>query len=296
MNIAVKPLIAYGWLRVLLFLALWMAIAFLADLGASFFIALIWPVSPVENVTNIQTLFRFLVAALATTLVVFIFRKWIDRKDFTSLGFQFKSYQTDAWIGFFTAPAAIGLGTLILIVLKYLHFSSIDFNLASLFIHLLLMLVIAWSEELVVRGYMLNNLLQSFNKWVALSITAVFFALLHLANPEVTVLSVLNILVAGFLLGINYIYTRNLWFGIFFHFSWNFFQGPVFGYEVSGLPFKGIFQQIATGPYLWTGGPFGFEGSLLCVLLLLAATIVFNHFFLNRTPRLQQQAIEEQAL
>jgi hypothetical protein len=83
-----------------------------------------------------------------------------------------------------------------------------------------------------------------------------------------------------------------LWFGIFFHFSWNFFQGPVFGYEVSGLGLESIIQQTLMGPTIFTGGPFGFEGSLLCPVLLLLATTFFAYLFNKRyaQPALTKQA------
>ncbi len=73
------------------------------------------------------------------------------------------------------------------------------------------------------------------NKWVALLITSVLFALFHEANPDVSVFAIINILFAGILIGLNYIFTKNLWFGICFHFAWDYFQGPVLGYEVSGV-------------------------------------------------------------
>ena len=79
-------------------------------------------------------------------------------------------------------------------------------------------------------------------------------------------------------------YTKNLWFGLMLHFSWNFFQGPVYGFEVSGIKFSGIFQQSISGPDLWTGGVFGFEGSFLCSLLMLLAVIMTGFFFNKKYP------------
>jgi uncharacterized protein len=122
---------------------------------------------------------------------------------------------------------------------------------------------VAVSEETVFRGYILNNLAQSVNKWVALGISALLFALFHAGNPGITQLALLNLFLAGLLLGLNYLYTQNLWFAIMFHFSWNFFLGPVLGYEVSGLPLNSLLQQSIQGPDWITGGEFGLEGSVL---------------------------------
>ena len=76
------------------------------------------------------------------------------------------------------------------------------------------------------------------------------------------------------LLGINYIYTKNLWFGILLHFSWNFFQGPLLGFEVSGLPLQSLLQHDIQGSELLTGGKFGFEGSLVATVLLTMAIVI----------------------
>jgi membrane protease YdiL (CAAX protease family) len=95
----------------------------------------------------------------------------------------------------------------------------------------------------------------------------------HLGNLHIDVIAVVNLLAGGFLLGINYIYTRNLWFSILFHFSWNFCQGSVLGYEVSGLGFQSLLQMEKNGNTLLTGGQFGFEGSVIATILLVIAIL-----------------------
>jgi membrane protease YdiL (CAAX protease family) len=196
-----------------------------------------------------------------------------------SLGFDWKGYQNEALLGFFTGPAILGIGTIVLVVMGYLTFIGTNFDPLPLLIEFLLLIMVAFIEELMFRGYLLHNLLQSLNKWIALLISALVFGVFHAANPDVSPLAVINVFVAGCLLGINYIYTRNLWFGIFFHFSWNFFQGPVQGYDVSGLELQSILQQTLSGNELFTGGQFGFEGSVLCPILLVLATAYFAYLF-----------------
>jgi energy-coupling factor transporter transmembrane protein EcfT len=149
-------------------------------------------------------------------------------------------------------------------------------------VEVLFLVAVALIEELMFRGYLLNNLMHSLNKWLALLITAILFTLAHTDNPGVTILPVLNVFVAGVLLGINYIYTKNLWFSIFFHFIWNVFQGPVLGYDVSGIELQSLLQQNMEGPALLTGGAFGFEGSILCLALILLFTAWFAYAFSKR--------------
>jgi membrane protease YdiL (CAAX protease family) len=148
-----------------------------------------------------------------------------------------------------------------------------------MFIAVVLMGLIALAEEMVFRGYILNNLMQSMHPWAALACSAVIFAVAHGSNPGITSIATVNLVLAGLLLGINYVYTRNLWFAILFHFSWNFFQGPVLGYEVSGLPLQSVLQPGLNGPWWLTGSPFGFEGSFIATCLLMLSLLVLHSVY-----------------
>lgn len=79
----------------------------------------------------------------------------------------------------------------------------------------------------------------------------------------------INILLAGLLLGFMYIYTRNLWFPISLHLFWNWLQGPVLGFEVSGADFdKTLLTLNLPTKSILNGGDFGFEGSIICTALI----------------------------
>jgi membrane protease YdiL (CAAX protease family) len=121
--------------------------------------------------------------------------------------------------------------------------------------------------------------MQSMPPAIGLMISAFLFALVHLNNPGIGILPLVNLFAAGLMLGINYIYTQNLWFGIFLHFGWNFLQGPILGYPVSGISVSSIVQQSATGPSFITGGSFGFEGSAIGLVLILAVTFWVSHMY-----------------
>jgi membrane protease YdiL (CAAX protease family) len=276
------PLIKQGWLRALLYFICISVITYVFTISASYFINQ----SPAgtekgdENVLQFGLMYSLM--GLLIFLFTWIFRKKIDRRSFESLGFTWKGYNIEAGLGLFTALAILGIGSVVLVSAGYLSFTGSEFDSLPLLVEVLIMIVVAFVEELLFRGYLLNNLLQSMNRWVALIISAALFSFFHGSNPDVTVFAIINIFLAGILLGLNYIFTQNLWFSIIFHFAWNYFQGPVLGYDVSGLKLTTLLQQSVTGPQLWTGGLFGFEGSLLCPLLILAAIIVFFFAFARR--------------
>jgi membrane protease YdiL (CAAX protease family) len=162
----------------------------------------------------------------------------------------------------------------------HLQWVDITPDPTTLFISLGMVVLIAFSEELVFRGYVLSNLLESFsNKWIALLLSALCFAIFHFSGPGINALAFANLFLAGVLLGINYIYTRNLWFSMSLHLSWNFFQGPLLGSHVSGLSLPTLLQTEMKGDWLITGGEFGLEGSVLNTALSLIAILILAMAF-----------------
>lgn len=282
MSATQKPLIKQGWLRALIYFVSVSLIVYAFQISGSFIMDQFKSGTETGNNSVLDFGIFYSIMGIVITLATWVMRKFVDRKSLKSLGFTWKGYSNEAGLGFFAALALLGIGSIILIAVGYLSFITASFDLAPLLLEIVIMIVISFVEELLFRGYLLNNLLQSINKWGALSISAALFSLFHGSNPDVTGFAIINIFLAGILLGLNYIFTKSLWFGIFFHFAWNYFQGPVFGYKVSGLKLTSLLQQSISGPEAWTGGPFGFEGSLLCPILFIASILFFSYAFLKR--------------
>jgi membrane protease YdiL (CAAX protease family) len=221
----------------------------------------------------------------ATFFVVWIFREKVDRKSFLSIGFQMKNFVKDVSLGLMLGIAIMALGFGVLLVLGEIRIEAVQFDLDRLLLGLLLFVCVAIEEELLVRGYILNNFMDSWNKYLALAVSSLLFAMLHLANPNLTFLSFFNILLAGLLLGLSYIFTRNFWFPVALHFSWNFFQGTIFGFQVSGNETWSMVKQTRLADTLLNGGSFGFEGSLLAVIFQVVALALVFFFFRKRTPK-----------
>jgi membrane protease YdiL (CAAX protease family) len=283
-----KPLIPWGWLRVLLFCIFYFISFFLVYIPIGALIAVlrkdIAEKAKPEDIAGLMSgefLWLTIAVSLAISLLlVFLFRKFVDRKSFAGLGFKTSGHLSDAISGFFLAIAILGAGSLALFLFHYLKWTDIDFNGNELFISFGIFVMVAFSEELVFRGYILNNLMQSFNKWIALIISALLFTCFHLGTPGIGTIPIVNIFLAGILLGINYIYTKNLWFAILFHLGWNFFQGPVLGFKVSGITLQSLLQTELKGDLFFTGGEFGFEGSFFnmgfTILAILCLYLVYE--------------------
>lgn len=131
----------------------------------------------------------------------------------------------------------------------------------------------AVTEELIFRGLALQALERLFGSWVALAVTAVFFGLVHLANPGATLWSSFAIAVeAGVLLGAAFLWCRDIWLAIGLHFAWNTSVG-LLGIPVSGHPGAGLLVAQPTGPDLLTGGGFGLEASIVPVIVSLVLAV-----------------------
>lgn len=137
-----------------------------------------------------------------------------------------------------------------------------------------LLLGAAFAEELLFRGYPFRVLHLRFGPVPALVVTSVAFGLMHGGNPGVTPLALINLTLAGVLLGVAYWRSGSLWFVTGVHFGWNLAMA-VSGLLVSGLdvPVSGRIEAVVSGPPLWTGGAFGPEGGLLVTFVTVLGTV-----------------------
>jgi membrane protease YdiL (CAAX protease family) len=285
-----KPLIKQGWVRTLLFVIAYIIVALLIALPSILLLTSIKPndvgndlVQSVAGLASKESLWIVAVVEfIASVACVFVFIKFVDRKKFATIGINRSGQTSNMLAGFFIAPAIIGAGTLILYFTKHLEWDDFSFNASDLFIQFGILSLIAVSEELVFRGYILNNLMQSFNKWVALFISAALFTFFHISNPGISVIALATLFLGGVLLGMNYVYTKNLWFSIMLHFSWNFFQGPLFGYKISGVDFSSLLMIQLKGDESITGGSFGFEGSFIATALLFITVAALYLYYEKR--------------
>jgi hypothetical protein len=74
-------------------------------------------------------------------------------------------------------------------------------------------------------------------------------------------------------MGALYLLTRRLWLSIGLHWAWNFFEGPIYGSDVSGIQSASLLRAHIHGPFLLTGGVFGPEAGVPCLIICTAAAI-----------------------
>jgi membrane protease YdiL (CAAX protease family) len=149
---------------------------------------------------------------------------------------------------------------------------------------LVVYIVVGFQEELLSRGYHLQNLVEGLNLPLGILFSSSTFALLHLTNPSFSLLSFLGLLASGLFLAYAWVRTRQLWLSIGLHIGWNFFEGNVFGFPVSGTDTFRLIKIETTGPVLITGGDFGPEAGLILLPALAVGT-----FFIYQITKQRQE-------
>jgi membrane protease YdiL (CAAX protease family) len=171
--------------------------------------------------------------------------------------------------GWLLASGMACAGTLILYFNKNIFWQDIN-PFVNALPYIAVMLPVAMAEEALFRGYILRRLQTIIKPVHALVLSSMIFAIFHGFNPGVSFMALINILLAGWLLGTLYLKSSSLYMPVAFHFAWNAMLGPVLGFPVSGIKLPAILETEARGNILLSGGSFGFEASLVCTVLLLA--------------------------
>ncbi len=137
-------------------------------------------------------------------------------------------------------------------------------------------IVVGFLEEFVFRAVLLGCLIIWIpSRIIALGLSAVLFAAAHLGNQNIEPSGLIGYCVAGVVYGIAYIRTGGLWLSFGLHLSWNYTEGRVFGFPVSGYNVPDSFiAQHDIGPALWTGGAYGPEAGIIGLVARFALLIL----------------------
>jgi uncharacterized protein len=231
-----------------------------------------------------------LAVLFGTVASVWLAGKWLDKRPFASFGLHINSlWGLDLLFG-------LGLGAVLMAGVFFFQLAAGwievtgttvsevgDFTTAIL-IAAILFIGVGILEELLSRGYHLRNIAEGFNHprlgarnalLVGYVLSSSIFGLLHFANPGSSLISTINLIIAGLFLGLGYILTGELGIPIGLHITWNFFQGNVFGFPVSGADTGATFIAIQQGgPDTWTGGAFGPEAGLIGLIAILVGSLL----------------------
>ena len=241
--------------------------------------------SPGNGIASIQEFFYhyFLYYELFSfVIILFLFMFWvkvIEKNALSSLGFVKRNWLKYLAWGILLSLLQMGVIALVYQVSGIGSFVLNELSLEPLLFILGLFpfwLLQGGTEEVATRGWLLTRIAARTNLPLAIVISSSLFGILHMGNAGVTFLSVLNIILDGVLAALLFIYTDSIWLVVAQHGTWNYVQGNLLGFQVSGTGADAsIFSfTMGDGPDWLTGGAFGAEGSIITTLVLLVSLVI----------------------
>lgn len=265
------------WAKILLFFPIWLFFSVLFY-GIVF---LIYPESYSASKTEFYTL-------ISTDYVfLFISQAALFFSTFSAILFVSKVIEKSKpiFLNSMLNPKGLLLGTvlgiigilLIILIISITTKITITFNGFSkgFLIYMVIFFLIAVTEEAMSRGFIFANLYNQSNKYLSIPISSLIFSLMHAFNDSFNWIGMLNIFLVGILFCQLYLKKMSLSLPIGFHFSWNLFQGPVFGFSVSGFTTQGILKIESFSGSKFSFEGFGLEGSLISTWVISFFIIYF---------------------
>lgn len=241
------------------------------------------------NTVNFNSFIIFistLSQCICMIISIFIFWKKFDKKPIKNIGLiNIRRGSRDLILGLIFGGMALTLVFFILYATGNIKligsFYSPNFSISAL-TGLILFIFVGINEEMFARGYCFTVLRQSTNKWIAIVVSSIIFAAMHSFNAGISFLGYVNLFLFALLALYMAIKSKNLWMSIGFHTTWNYFEGNVFGFLVSGNETNGIYTVRNTSSNIINGGSFGPEGGLTVTLVIIIIFIFIWKFY---TPK-----------
>ena len=283
-----EPRLRAGW-RLIIQTILLIALSFCAGIP----IGLLVFIPDLEIPDGVFLALNQVIEIFAITLSVYLARRFLDKRSFSSLGLKLDKWTAaDIFAGIAITFLMMGFIYLIEWGVGWLTFDGFAWETDNLLTVLggtlgifVVFIAVGWNEELLSRGYHLQTIASGLNLFWGVVISSSIFGLLHLGNPNATWISTAGIFFAGLFLAFGYLTTKQLWLPIGLHIGWNFFEGVVFGFPVSGLDLYHLLRITVEGPEIWTGGAFGPEAGLVVLPgLVLGAALVYVYAQFLRKP------------
>ena len=236
-------------------------------------------------------------AALTAGLLIAsaIMMRWIEKRPFAAIGLPLGKETWRGWL----QGAAIGAAFMALVVVAQTVVGWLrpapDAGTVTGWLGMqagmaLMFAIAAAAEELMLRGYAFQVLVEGMGAWPAVIITSVLFALAHLGNPNIDALALVNIGLAGVILAGVYLRTRSLWVAIGLHWAWNWVMAGWFDLPVSGIEFDVPgYDTVELGPDTFTGGVFGPEAGIVLTLTALILILwIYRTSALKESPQMAE--------
>lgn len=222
---------------------------------------------------DISMLIQLYESVLGIGLII-LYSYGIEKRTFISMGFIkrhiCKQYIKGVYVGALLISAIVLIG----ILFNTFVFDGSDANWDVKITLLLLggFLLQGFYEEVVFRGFFMISIIRKNTILVAVTANSLLFGLTHGLNNGFQVLALFNLILFGMFESIYLLKTGNIWGVSAIHSMWNFLQGAIYGFNISGMAqSQSLFTFKINNCEILSGGTFGLEGSLLATIVLVIA-------------------------
>jgi membrane protease YdiL (CAAX protease family) len=260
--------------RILIFFAVYVLLLLFIGLGLH---EVLKALSQPQNLNeSLTTTLGYGCMALAVVLALAVMVKWFDKRSLASAGLTFRGIFSETGIGLLIGGGVFSAVIGLMQAVGVYHIAGVNPHFHPQ-LPLVMFFFLAVFQEIAVRGYLFQTLETRWGTLVALITSTLFFGLAHLGSP-VEGLTTLQWLVGpvfiafetGLLFTAAYLLTRRLWLPIGLHWGWNFFESSIYGTANTGTGGDDpntLFYDYTHGSFALTGGPFGPEASLICLIV-----------------------------
>ena len=217
--------------------------------------------------------YQYLGQLIGVPLSTLAFRYFVDKKDYRSLGLGFDHLGSHLVKGIVWAIGILSVAFLLVWANGNIQILGIQDLGIALVGYLSFFLLVAMVEEVICRGYILQMVTDHLNYKAGIAVSALIFTLAHIGNDHFTWIAFLNLTLGGVLMSLLYLKYQSLYVPIGFHWLWNYFQGNILGFGVSGNEVLSVLQISVNEPDWLSGGKFGLEGSIFTCILLGVVTV-----------------------
>lgn len=220
-----------------------------------------------------------LFATVGTIIVCCIYSRKFQHRTNTAIGFTKKHALPEYLLGYAVGVLMIAAAWGICLVTgtARLNGFSATFSLSWFLLFFAGFLVQGMSEEVLLRSFLLVSLSRRYRLLWCILLNSFLFALLHIMNPGITPLALLNLFLAGVLFSVYFLKRGSIWGVAAMHSAWNFVQGNLFGIEVSGMNMGStLLETTMDAEFAWlNGGSFGLEGGIAVTIVQLVCIVLF---------------------
>lgn len=229
------------------------------------------------EITGGTTYLQLIFTGIGTILAI-VYCRFIEKRSLYSMGFNRKNAVKDYLVGLVVGFVMFGACVLISWLSGSLRYSGFTLGngLGLLIVFFIGFIIQGMSEEVILRGYFMMSVAAKKSVLLAVILNSVFFAALHLMNPGVAPLAIVNLVLFGLFASVYTLKMNSIWGMCAIHSIWNFAQGNIFGIKVSGLDVQASilsFEPQGTSTLI-NGGSFGLEGGLAVTVVLILSTLI----------------------